>query len=95
MTVETFKYDNRIVRAFAIATVFWGIVGMSAGLLAATQLFFPAANLSLEFSHVRAASPFAHQRGHFCVCGQRDVHGHLLFAATVVQRRRSTATRLV
>jgi cytochrome c oxidase cbb3-type subunit I/II len=50
MSVETFKYDNRIVRAFAIATVFWGIVGMSAGLLAATQLFFPAANLNLEFT---------------------------------------------
>ena len=46
---ETFKYDNRIVRAFAIATVIWGIVGMSAGLLAAVQLFFPAANLNLQF----------------------------------------------
>ena len=32
--VETFKYDNRIVRAFAIATVFWGIIGMSVGLAA-------------------------------------------------------------
>jgi cytochrome c oxidase cbb3-type subunit I/II len=49
MKVETFKYDNRIVRAFAIATVVWGIVGMSAGLLAAVQLFFPAANLNLQF----------------------------------------------
>ena len=29
--VETFKYDNPIVRAFAIATVIWGVVGMSAG----------------------------------------------------------------
>ena len=47
--VETFKYDNRIVRAFSIATVFWGIVGMSAGLLAAVELFFPAANLNLQF----------------------------------------------
>jgi len=47
--VETFKYDNSIVRAFAIATVVWGIVGMVAGLLAATQLFFPAANLNLQF----------------------------------------------
>ena len=47
--VETFKYDNGIVRAFAIATVVWGIVGMVAGLLAATQLFFPAANLNLQF----------------------------------------------
>src|SRR6266511_78747 len=49
MNVETFKYDNRIVRAFAIATVVWGIVGMSAGLLAAIQLFWPEANLSLQY----------------------------------------------
>ena len=38
-----------IVRAFAIATVVWGLVGMAAGLLAATQLFWPAANLNLQF----------------------------------------------
>ncbi|MEW6157545.1 MAG: cytochrome-c oxidase, cbb3-type subunit I [Verrucomicrobiota bacterium] len=49
MNVETIKYDNRIVRAFAIATVLWGIVGMSAGLLAAVQLFLPEANLNLQF----------------------------------------------
>ena len=47
--VETFKYANAIVRAFAIATVVWGLVGMVAGLLAATQLFLPAANLNLQF----------------------------------------------
>ena len=48
-TVETFRYDNRIVRAFAIATVIWGIVGMTAGLLCAVQLFFPGANLDFQF----------------------------------------------
>ncbi len=47
--LESFKYDNSIVRAFAIATVVWGLVGMSAGLLAATQLFWPTANLNLQF----------------------------------------------
>ena len=47
--VETFKYDNSIVRAFAIATVVWGLVGMAAGLLVATQMFWPAANLNLQF----------------------------------------------
>src|SRR5437764_7472544 len=47
--IETFKYDNAIVRAFAIATVIWGIVGMTAGLLCAVQLFFPGANLDLQF----------------------------------------------
>jgi cytochrome c oxidase cbb3-type subunit I/II len=50
MNVETFKYDNRTVRAFAIATVVWGIVGMSAGLLAAVQLFWPDANLNLQYT---------------------------------------------
>jgi cytochrome c oxidase cbb3-type subunit I/II len=47
--IETFKYDNRIVRAFAIATVIWGVVGMLVGLLAAVQLFFPDANLNFQF----------------------------------------------
>jgi len=50
MKIETFRYDNRIVRAFAIATVIWGIVGMSAGLLAAVQLFLPEANLTLQYT---------------------------------------------
>ena len=49
MNVETFKYDNRVVRAFAIATVVWGIVGMLVGLLAAVELFYPGANLNLQF----------------------------------------------
>ena len=49
MSVETFKYDNRIVRAFAIVTVIWGIVGMLVGMMAAVELFFPGANLNLQF----------------------------------------------
>ena len=50
MNVETFKYDNRIVRAFAIATIVWGLVGFSAGLLIACQLFWPDLNLNLQFT---------------------------------------------
>ncbi len=49
--IETFKYDNRIVRAFAIATVLWGVVGMTVGLLAAVQLFMPAMYLDLAFTY--------------------------------------------
>jgi cytochrome c oxidase cbb3-type subunit I/II len=47
--VETFRYDNRIVRAFAIATAIWSLVGTAAGLLAACQLFWPALNLDTPF----------------------------------------------
>ena len=45
--IEQFSYDNRIVRDFAIATVLWGVVGMLVGLIAAIQLFLPAANLDI------------------------------------------------
>ncbi len=50
MNVETFKYDNRIVRAFAIATIVWGFVGFLAGLLIAVQLFMPELNLNLQYT---------------------------------------------
>jgi cytochrome c oxidase cbb3-type subunit I/II len=41
MAVETFEYDNRIVNKFALATIFWGVVGMLVGLLVAILLYFP------------------------------------------------------
>jgi cytochrome c oxidase cbb3-type subunit I/II len=46
MAVESFKYDNTIVRNFSMATLVWGIVGTSVGLLAAIQLFLPEFNFS-------------------------------------------------
>lgn len=33
--VETFYYDNAIVRKFAYATMLWAVVGMLVGLIAA------------------------------------------------------------
>lgn len=47
---ETFYYDNTIVRMFAMATTFWGLIGMTVGLLVALQLVFPALNFSLEYT---------------------------------------------
>lgn len=44
--LDRFAYDNRIVRDFAVATVVWGIVGMLVGVLIASQLFAPAANVT-------------------------------------------------
>lgn len=40
--VETFHYDNKIVRDFGIATVIWGIVGFLVGLIVALKLVFPS-----------------------------------------------------
>lgn len=50
MALQTFSYDNRIVKNFAVASVVWGVVGMLVGLLAAVDLFYPAANLGLQFT---------------------------------------------
>ncbi|MBK5193099.1 MAG: cytochrome-c oxidase, cbb3-type subunit I [Flavobacteriaceae bacterium] len=41
MEVEQFYYDNKIVKKFTYATIFWGIIGMSIGLLLATFFLFP------------------------------------------------------
>lgn len=50
MTQEKFYYDNKIVKLFAYATLFWGIVGMLVGLLAAAQIAFPSLNFGLSFT---------------------------------------------
>lgn len=47
--VEQFFYDNKIVKAFAIAAVIWGIVGMLVGLTIALQLVFPSLNFSTSW----------------------------------------------
>ncbi|MFD2933487.1 cytochrome-c oxidase, cbb3-type subunit I [Spirosoma flavum] len=48
--IERFAYDNRIVRDFAIATIIWGVIGMLVGVLIATQLFAPSANLGNQYT---------------------------------------------
>lgn len=50
MQPEKFYYDNKIVRNFGIATVVWGIIGMTVGLIAAIQLYQPGANLHNQFT---------------------------------------------
>lgn len=50
MQLTKFNYDNKIVRDFGIATVVWGIVGMSVGLLIAVQLVWPFMNFDLQYT---------------------------------------------
>ena len=47
---ERFYYDNKIVKLFAYATIFWGVVGMLVGLLVALQMYLPALNFNYEFT---------------------------------------------
>jgi len=50
MQIEKFSYDNTTVRNFGIATIVWGITGMTIGLLAAIQLFWPFMNFETQYT---------------------------------------------
>ena len=43
-------YVEGPIRAFAIATAFWGVVGFLVGVVIALQLAFPLLNLDLEWT---------------------------------------------
>ena len=49
-TVETFSYDNSIVKKFALATILFGVIGMTVGLWIALQLVFPGLNFELPYT---------------------------------------------
>ena len=45
----TIKYNEKVVRQFALATVVWGVVGMAVGVLIAAQLIWPALNFDVPW----------------------------------------------
>lgn len=48
--IQEFSYDNRIVRDFGLATIIFGIVGMTVGLWIALALVFPSMNLGIPYT---------------------------------------------
>ena len=56
MNDETMTYDYAVVRKFAVMTVIWGIVGMTVGVLIASQMAWPVMNFDtpwLTFGRLR------------------------------------------
>jgi cytochrome c oxidase cbb3-type subunit I/II len=47
--IEHFSYDDAIVRKFVLATLLWGVVGMSVGVILALQLPFPELSFGLPW----------------------------------------------
>ena len=45
--IETYNY--KVVRQFSIMTIVWGLVGMSVGVLIASQLAWPALNFDIPW----------------------------------------------
>jgi len=48
-SLETFSYDNQIVKMLSIATILWGAVGMLVGVIVAFQIFIPDLNFDIPF----------------------------------------------
>jgi cytochrome c oxidase cbb3-type subunit I/II len=48
--IQEFSYDNKIVRNFALASIIFGIVGMTVGLLIAFQLVYPQLNFGIPYT---------------------------------------------
>jgi cytochrome c oxidase cbb3-type subunit I/II len=57
MNIETFHYDNRIVKYFAWATLVWGLAGFLAGLLAALQMYLPVMNFNMPYTSFGRVRP--------------------------------------
>ncbi|MFP5042623.1 cytochrome-c oxidase, cbb3-type subunit I [Parasediminibacterium sp. JCM 36343] len=50
MQLDKFYYDNKTVKMFTYATLFWGVVGMLGGLLASIQMYYPMANMGTAYT---------------------------------------------
>lgn len=49
MQLEKFYYDNKIVRDFALASIFWGVIGMLVGVIIALQLYIPELSFNMPW----------------------------------------------
>ena len=80
-------YNDHIVRLFTLATIFWGVVGFTAGLFIALQMAFPWLNLEpyLTFGRLRPV----HTSAVIFAFG-----GNALFATSYYIVQRTCRTRL-
>lgn len=55
MNTKAEYYNYEVVRKFTLATMFWGVIGMTAGVFIALQMAFPALNIEpyLSFGRLR------------------------------------------
>ena len=81
-------YDDAIVRAFSIATILWGAVGLLVGVVVATQLSFWQANLGLEWTSFGRLRPLHTNAAIFAFVG------NMMYAGIYYSTQRLLKTRL-
>jgi cytochrome c oxidase cbb3-type subunit I/II len=88
MELQQFKYDNKIVKYFIVATVIFGLVGMLVGLFISIQLFWPEANLGLSFTSFGRLRPLHTNAVIFAFVG------NAMFAGVYYSMQRLLKTRM-
>jgi len=88
MEIERFSYDNKIVKAFIIATVIFGLVGMLVGLTAAIQLVYPVFNFELQYTTFGRIRPLHTNAVIFAFVG------NAMFAGVYYSMQRLLKTRM-
>ncbi|MDP1663060.1 MAG: cytochrome-c oxidase, cbb3-type subunit I [Phycisphaerales bacterium] len=86
--VERFVYDDKIVRAFMLMTLVWGLVAFLVGIIIAVQLAFPAANLGLSFTSFGRLRPLHTNAAIFAFAG------NAIFAAIYYSTQRLCKARM-
>ncbi len=81
-------YDDGIVRAFSIATILWGAVGLLLGVIVATQLSFWQANLGLQWTSFGRLRPLHTNAAIFAFVG------NMMFAGIYYSTQRLLKARL-
>lgn len=89
MEIEKFSYDNKIVKAFIIATVVFGLVGMLVGLTAALQLVYPIFNFELQYTTFGRIRPLHTNAIIFAFVG------NAMFAGVYYSMQRLLKTRML
>ncbi|AWU46006.1 cytochrome-c oxidase, cbb3-type subunit I [Blattabacterium punctulatus] len=97
MKIETYYYNNRIVKAFLYATIFWAIIGFFAGLIISLLLFYP------ELPDFLLGSKLKNSQGIFGFGRWRMLHtstvvfafvGNIIFTGSYYSLQRLLKTRI-
>jgi cytochrome c oxidase cbb3-type subunit I/II len=88
MELEKFSYDNKIVKAFIIATVIFGLVGMLVGLTVALQLVWPVFNFEFQYTTFGRIRPLHTNAVIFAFVG------NAMFAGVYYSMQRLLKTRM-
>lgn len=87
--LETFSYDDRIVRYFVIATVVWGAIAMLLGITIAFQMAEYRLNLGLPWTTFGRLRPLHTNAAIFAFCG------NAIFAGIYYSTQRLLKTRML